>query len=265
MLYLYSDGNICELVARYGIEFVVGPTSCRGVQSISCDELKDALENHSRVLLSSECPPPSNFPAVEIGEKGEKILHFQHHPLEEKFFKSDARDVAIELLGKIIIRESPEGTLMGKIVETEAYYGAEDPASRAYRGEKNYNRGMWLPGGHIFVYMVHANWMFNITTDENSAQAVLIRAVEPLAGLDIMREKRRKDKIRELCSGPGKWTQAFGIHRDMNMRPLGNEIKILESPWKVNKITRKHRIGVRKDLPEPLRFYISENRFVSKR
>ncbi len=196
-----------------------------------------------------------NYPIIYLGDDERLHPSYRFLPLPEVFFQRDARDVAIDLLGKIIIRRVDGRVLMGKILETEAYYGPADPASRAYRGKKNYNRGMWLPGGHIFVYMVHANWMFNITTDKGEAQAVLIRAVEPLMGLDYM-YKRRGRKLRELCNGPGKWTQAFGIVREMNEKPLGGEIVVIESPWRGFDIKYSHRIGVRTDLDEPLRFFI---------
>ncbi len=202
-----------------------------------------------------------NYPFVIVHSDRDEI-HPAYKPkiLPMGFFRRDAKEAAKELLGKLIVRNG----IAGKIVETEAYYGDRDPASRAYKGKKNYNRGMWLPGGHIFIYMVHANWMFNITTDDEEAQAVLIRAVEPIAGLHYMYRQRNK-KLRELCNGPGKWTRAFGISRDMNEKPLGKEIFIAESPWDNFEIARAHRIGVREDLEEPLRFFIKDSRFVSVR
>ncbi len=214
------------------------------------------------------------FVAIHLASLGYPVSHivdfrddldrnFVMKPLPSEFFQRDARDVAIDLLGKIIVRKARRRYMVGKIVETEAYYGENDPASRAYHGKKNYNRGMWLKGGHIFIYMVHANWMFNITTDGNDAQAILIRAVEPLAGIDLMM-KNRKRKIKELCNGPGKWTRAFGINPLFNGEPLGGEVSIVDSPWKDFEISTSRRIGVKRDMNYDLRFYISGNRFVSR-
>ncbi len=195
----------------------------------------------------------------------EDKLHpkFKFEKVKDDFFQRDAKDVATALLGKILVRKIGNKLMAGKIVETEAYYGDNDPASRAYRGRKNYNRGMWLTGGHIFIYMVHANWMFNITTDKEEAQAILIRAVEPLIGIHLMK-KRRDKKIWELCNGPGKWTRAFEVNQFFNEMKLNNEIFIANSPWNEFEISASKRIGVREDLEENLRFFISENRFVSR-
>lgn len=204
------------------------------------------------------------FPVSHIVEFKDNIdRNFKFVPLGEDFFRRDAKEVAIGLLGKLVVRKVGKRYIVGKIVETEAYFGPDDPASRAYHGKKNYNRGMWLPGGHIFVYMVHANWMFNITTDGNEAQAVLIRAVEPLAGIDLMR-KNRDRKIRELCNGPGKWTRAFGINQLFNEQPLRGDIFVAESPWRNFEVGTSKRIGVRADLEEDMRFFIKNSKFVSR-
>ena len=214
------------------------------------------------------------FVAAHLSSLGYPVAHivdfkdsldknFKLSRLSVNFFRRDAKDVAIDLLGKIIVRKIGRRYLLGKIVETEAYYGENDPASRAYHGRKNYNRGMWLTGGHIFVYMVHANWMFNITTDNNDAQAVLIRAVEPLSGIDIMVKKRKKE-IRNLCNGPGKWTQAFEINPLFNEQNLGKDLYVAESPWNEFEIESSRRIGVKNDMSYDLRFYIKGNPFVSR-
>ncbi len=188
---------------------------------------------------------------------------FVFEKIKTEFFQRDAKTVAIELLGKLIVRKIEDRYLIGKIVETEAYFGADDPASRAYHGKKNYNSGMWLPGGHIFVYMVHANWMFNITTDSKEAQAVLIRAVEPLVGIDIM-QKNRPKSIKELCNGPGKWTRAFGITKEFNGKALGGEFFVADSPWSEFAMGKSKRIGVREDLQEDFRFFIKNSKFLSR-
>ena len=190
--------------------------------------------------------------------------NFEPKPVSETFFRRDAREVAVAVLGKIIVRRGKHSNMMGKIVETEAYYGQNDPASRAYKGKKAYNRGMWLAGGHVFIYMVHAHWMFNITTDNENAEAILIRAVEPFTMLKEMVRNRGGKNIKNLCNGPGKWTQAFGITKEINEKPLGNDIFLASSPWVDFEVARAGRVGVRVDLDEPLRFYIMGNKFVSR-
>ncbi|GEM_PF-178440 len=200
---------------------------------------------------------------IDLRDRPDPNVNFDK--IKEDFFMRDAKEVAIDLLGKMIVRKFGKRIIAGKIVETEAYYGENDPASRAYRGKKNYNRGMWLPGGHIFVYMVHANWMFNITTDGQEAQAVLIRAVEPLIGLDLMRENRKKEKIRELCTGPGKWTKAFIINQLFNEQKLEGSVFIANSPWNDFEVVDSKRIGVKRALEENMRFYIKGSKFVSKK
>ncbi len=189
---------------------------------------------------------------------------FSIKPINQEFYRRDAREVAISLLGKLLVVREKNETLIGKIVETEAYFGDKDPASRAYHGKKSYNSGMWLEGGHIFIYMVHANWMFNITTDHSEPQAVLIRAVEPLIGIKSMKLRRNNRKTTELCNGPGKWSRAFGIRKEHNGMALRDEIFVAESPWTDFDVARTGRIGVREDLDEPLRFYIKNSKFVSK-
>ncbi len=254
MIYILSSRD--EAAEKfYGIERVIDSFHTLGIEDLLAIDAK-----HRLALLN----PPDNlvhgllslhYPLVQI-HPHERLHHgYVPLPLPRDFFQRDAREVVRELLGKLVMRRVGDILLLGKILETEAYYGPEDPASRAYRGKKNYNRGMWLPGGHIFVYMVHANWMFNITTDGDEPQAVLIRAVEPLAGLNYM-YARRKRGLRELCNGPGKWTQAFGIERAVNERPIGEDIAILDSPWRDFEVKCSHRIGVKRDMEEPLRFFI---------
>jgi len=196
-------------------------------------------------------------------------------PLPRSFFARPADIVAQELLGKLLVRKLNHEKLIGKIVETEAYFGERDPASRAYGGKKTkLNAGMWGKPGTVFVYMVHNNWMFNIVTGrENDPQAVLIRALEPLEGIELMFKNRRlrnasiKD-VRELTSGPGKLSQAFGIDRTLqgvDVTSLSSSVYITSGPKEKFEIARSHRIGVRADLPQKLRFYIKGNSFVSKK
>lgn len=183
--------------------------------------------------------------------------------LPKKFYRRDAATVAQELLGCILVKRDTT-PLTGMIVETEAYYGLSDPASRAKHAKMA--APMWNDAGTAFIYMVHGYWLFNIITmPKGSPSGVLIRAVEPLKGRDVMME-RRGTGISNLTSGPGKFTKAFGIdssHNGMKVYDRKGVLYIREGR-KNFEIARSGRIGVREDLPVPLRFYIRGNRFVSR-
>ncbi len=266
MIYLLQSYQE-KLRRLYALDYIF---SSEELENKSWENLLSFLQEKRVGMIS----PPSTlinrlmengYPVVNLYEEEDRI-HPNYHfsPLPKKFFERDAKVVARELLGKMLIRVLGHELLVGKIVETEAYYGEGDPASRARKGAKDYNRPMWFRGGHIFVYMVHANWMLNLTTDGDEAQAVLIRAVEPIAGIYLMRKKRRKKKITELCSGPGKLSQSFYIERDMNGKPLGKELIVAKSPRSGFEIRTSHRIGVKEDLEEHLRFFIP-SKFVSRK
>jgi len=189
-------------------------------------------------------------------------------PLPKSFYERDTAQVARELLGKMLVHRSPEGTTSGRIVETEAYYGRNDPASRASRKRTKLNWLMWERGGLAFVYMVHACWLFNVTTEhEGVPGAVLIRALEPLKGLELMKRRRGVTEERNLASGPGKLTQAVGItyaHHGLDLTIGGNELMITSGSSEPVKIASSHRIGVSADLKRKLRFYINKNPYVSR-
>ena len=189
--------------------------------------------------------------------------------LPRRFYERDPEGVAKDLLGKVIVRKLDDNILSGMIVETEAYYGPEDPASRACDGMKNFNRLMWLEPGVAFIYNVHKYWMFNVVAHEpGGVGAVLIRAVEPLDGVEIMMKNRGVyDELIELTSGPGRFTVAFKIDKSLN----GTDVTSAENPIYITdnkvqfEISSSKRIGVRADLPRNLRFYIKGNKFVSKK
>ena len=189
--------------------------------------------------------------------------------LPKKFFERDPALVAKELLGKILVRKLNSKILAGKIVETEAYYGKEDPASRASSGRPKYCvKLLHDDPGKILVYMVHGNWLFNIIAHEKrKVGAVLIRALEPLRGIEEMKKNRKVEKIFDLTNGPGKLTKALKIDKRFNGIPVtdkNGEILIVEGRAEKFEIASSHRIGVTKDLKRKLRFYVKGNRFVSR-
>jgi DNA-3-methyladenine glycosylase len=174
--------------------------------------------------------------------------------------------VARELLGKKLVRRLEDTQLEGIIIETEAYFGLDDPASRAYKGMKHYNSQMWGEPGILFIYNVHRYWMLNVVAHaQNEVGGVLVRAIEPIRGVEKMLKNRPVKKITELTSGPGKLSMALKIDPILNGMPVTNmesEIAILDGeplPYLSSK-----RVGVSNDLPQDLRFYSKDNPYVSK-
>jgi len=188
-------------------------------------------------------------------------------PLPRSFYERDPAKVAKELLGKVLVHRSPEGTTSGRIVETEAYFGRGDPASRASRKRTKLNELMWWRGGLAFIYMVHAKWMFNVTAErEGTPGAVLIRALEPSDGIELMKFRRGVEDKKLLTSGPGRLTQAMGITYDHHKIDLTHSrvLTIQGDEVKNFRIACSNRIGVSADLRRKLRFFVFGNRFVSK-
>ncbi len=139
--------------------------------------------------------------------------------LTRAFFAADSVELAPQLLNKLMI--TSDGRI-GRIIEVEAYRGEEDPASHAYRGPSNRNQAMFGPPGHLYVYMSYGvHWCANVVCGAvGQARAVLLRALSPVAGLELMRAARwvaqRRQEDRDLCRGPGRLCQAMGIDRSFD-------------------------------------------------
>lgn len=194
--------------------------------------------------------------------------------LSRKFYTRDTVEIAKELLSKVLVHHSREGVTKGMIVETEAYYGELDPGSHAYRGKRTKrNEVMWGPPGYAYVYFTYGmHYMLNVVTgNEGEARAVLIRAVEPLEGIELMLKRRgiSKDDLINLTNGPAKVTQAFGIDRQHNGVDMVNSNLMIvndveTAPPDRFRIVSTPRIGIKNDPGDKLRFYIAGNKFVSK-
>lgn len=174
--------------------------------------------------------------------------------------------VAKELLGKRLVRRLEGAKLEGVIVETEAYFGKDDPASRAFHGRKRYNSPMWSEPGRLFVYNVHRYWMLNVIAHcPQEVGGVLLRAIEPIQGVELMLRNRPVRRITELTNGPGKLSVALGVEPSMtgiNVMNYESAVFILDSePFPYSS---SRRVGVTVDLPRDLRFYIEGNPYVSK-
>jgi DNA-3-methyladenine glycosylase len=186
--------------------------------------------------------------------------------LPKNFYLQKCKIVARELIGKIMVRIKNKNVYAGIIVETEAYLGKNDPASHSYRGKTMRNEVMFGDGGLAYVYFTYGNhYCVNVVTEaEGIGNAVLIRAVEPVYGVERMKKNRGVNDIYNLASGPGKLTQAFEIDKSLNGADLtGDEIFIVENEIKYNNILRSGRVGITKNTEKKLRFYSSQNPFVS--
>jgi DNA-3-methyladenine glycosylase len=154
-------------------------------------------------------------------------------------------------------------------VETEAYRGGEDPASHSYRGKNNRNAVMFGPPGHLYVYSIHSRYCMNaVTEEEGKATAVLIRACEPLLGIDLMQRRRSKEKLTELTTGPARLCESLAVDRRLNGWDLtrGKEIWIAEDPdppQLTPELLITTRIGVTSAHDSLLRFCYANNLFVS--
>jgi len=186
------------------------------------------------------------------------------------FFKGTTEEVAKKLLGKILVRVISGKILFGKIVETEAYLDENDLASHSAVGMTERNKVMFGEAGLAYVYFTYGmHYCFNVVTGEvGKGSAVLIRSLEPIDGIDLMKKFRQKDDVHILTNGPAKLCQALKIDKRLNGVDLktSNEIFIAE-PDKNEKfeVVITKRIGIEKSKDLLLRFYIKENKYVSKK
>lgn len=185
-------------------------------------------------------------------------------PLPREFYARSTLSVARELLGQRLVRVLDGCRLAGRIVEVEAYLDEKDQASHARPGPTTRNAPMYGPPGHAYVYFIYGMYhCFNIVTEtDGTPAAVLVRALEPLEGLDAMRRHRPNRDDRDLCNGPGKLCQALAIDRTLNRADLcqGETIWIeADTPIAAERIATGPRIGVRGDeraLGAPWRFFL---------
>ena len=189
--------------------------------------------------------------------------------LENQFYEIPTLELAEKLLGKIFVRMLPGNiALRGRIVETEAYLGLHDEACHAWRGKTPRNRIMFHEPGTMYVYFSYgSHYLLNIVSEpENSAGAVLIRAMEPVEGIRFMEKQRGQSKLTSLMSGPGKLTKALAIDKSCNGRDLFGEEFFLEDapPVPESMIGTTARVGISRSRELPWRKFILHNPHVSK-
>jgi DNA-3-methyladenine glycosylase len=184
--------------------------------------------------------------------------------LERAFFDRSVHDVAQDLIGCVV----RHGRTAGRIVETESYH-VDDPACHAYNGLTPRTEVLFGPPGHAYVYRsygIHALLNF-VAEPDGEAAAVLIRALEPLEGIDLMRRRRGLDHVEQLCSGPGKLTQAMGIWLDLNGVPLDRgpiEVYARDPAAPPPEVVTGPRIGINRATDLPWRFCEAGSRYVSR-
>ncbi len=187
--------------------------------------------------------------------------------LPREFYSRDTVLVARELLGQVLVHHSPRGPAGGIIVETEAYLQG-DPACHASRGMTPRNRVMFGPAGHAYIYFIYGmHYCFNIVTAaEGVGEAVLIRALEPLFGIELMQERRSRSDLRQLCRGPACLVQALGLDRSLNGVPVYEPPLLVYRGRRMAEgdIVVTTRIGIKEGADLPLRFYLRGNRYVSR-
>jgi len=178
----------------------------------------------------------------------------------------DTAALARFLIGKIVVRETPEGVISGRIVETEAYVLC-DAASHAFRGMTPRTRPMFLERGHAYVYLNYGtSWMLNVSGEAAGIGAgVLIRALEPLEGLALMQAHRGTEKLRDLARGPGRLCRALQIGPWADGLDLcaDGPLWLGRDEVEPGEIGLSVRIGITKDADRPLRFYVRGSPFVS--
>ena len=198
-----------------------------------------------------------------------------HQRLTQDFYEQPTTELARNLLGKVIVRQLDDGqTLAGIVVEVEAYLPVDDPASHSFRGPGRKNASMFEPAGTLYVYPIHAKFCLNVVSDaKGQGAAVLIRAVQPIAGLGSMRELRGlinlNESLTRLTAGPARLCQALSVDRTLDGENLLSSSRLwfeTEPPvvsaqsWTVR---ASPRIGISQAAEKPLRWFIDGHQFVS--
>lgn len=189
-----------------------------------------------------------------------------HTPLTRSELPDDTVALARFLIGKLVMRALPEGVVSGRVVETEAYV-VGDAAGHGFRGMTPRNRSLFLERGHAYVYLAYGiSMMLNVSSEaEGIGTGVLIRALEPLEGIEIMRRNRGIERLRDLARGPGRLAAALRIDRSLDRLDLcrTGPLWLASDDLEPGEIGQGIRIGITKDADRLLRFYVRGSPFVS--
>lgn len=189
--------------------------------------------------------------------------------LPRAFYERATVAVARALLGQMLVHDSASGRTVGRIVETEAYLGSEDPAAHSYRGRTERNASMFGPPGRAYVYFVYGmhHCLNVVTAPRGIGQAVLVRALEPVEGLELMRARRSGVPDRDLCRGPGRLVRAMGIGREHDGTDLVRGPLVIRAPARgatKPRIVTTTRVGITRAADRPLRFHLLGSPFISR-
>jgi DNA-3-methyladenine glycosylase len=223
----------------------------------------------------SDSAPPSKLQKRIAPNAALPIAKLRNLPLlPPEFYSRDPRQVAPDLLGKLLVRREGRKIRAGRVVETEAYLAGDDPAAHAYRGKTARNAALFGPPGRAYVYFIYGfHYCLNFSCEGNGG-GVLIRALEPVAGIELMYAARdlepgngRVTELRLLTSGPGRLAEAFSITRTRddhkNVTSRLSDLQVVDDSWPPEKIATTVRIGITKAAEHPWRFIVAGNGFVS--
>ncbi|BCG69692.1 putative 3-methyladenine DNA glycosylase [Mesorhizobium sp. 113-1-2] len=189
-----------------------------------------------------------------------------HPPITRSALPDDTIGLARFLIGKLVVRDLPEGVVSGRIVETEAYI-VGDAAGHGFRGMTPRNRSLFLERGHAYVYLAYGvSMMLNVSSEmPGIGTGVLIRALEPLEGIEIMRRNRGVERLRDLARGPGRLAAALRIDRSLDGLDLCRRgpLWLASDDFAPGEIGQGIRIGITRDADRLLRFYVRGSPFVS--
>ena len=189
--------------------------------------------------------------------------------LSAEFYEQPTLELAKSLLGCELVKETEKGTASGYIVETEAYIGPGDRAAHSFNNKRTQRTEVMfgLPG-YVYTYVMHTHCLVNVVSGEvDHPEAVLIRAVEPVEGIDLIHERRGDKKEKDFTNGPGKLTKALGIIKSDYGHPLDQSPLYIKKGYPPEHISQGKRIGIDNSgeaRDYPWRFWITENMFVSR-
>lgn len=189
--------------------------------------------------------------------------------MDDNFFALPTLELAQKLLGCLLIKETTEGIASGYIVETEAYIGPKDRASHGFQNRRTKRTEiMFSNAGHAYTYIMHTHCLVNVVSGPfNKPEAILIRAIEPVSRIDLMKKRRKTTDIKNLTNGPGKLTKALEITMDDYGHPFNQKPLLIAKGITPERISQGKRIGIENTgeaRDYPWRFWVTDSPFVSK-
>ncbi|MCP3738442.1 DNA-3-methyladenine glycosylase [Rossellomorea sp. BNER] len=199
----------------------------------------------------------------------EGIILNGYEVVKREFFQRPTLDLAADLLGCLLVKDTEEGVASGYIVETEAYMGPLDRAAHSYNNRRTKRTEvMFFEAGHVYTYVMHTHCLVNVVSGElEKPEAILIRAVEPFEGIELMYKRRGMMKETNLTSGPGKLTKALGISKEDYGRNFYEPPLFIAKGYTPDSISSGKRVGIENSgeaKEYPWRFWIADNPFRSK-